>query len=115
MAKQRVASVIVANDAFFSQQKEQIARIALKNRILTLGSGLAYAQAGFLITYGAKYGGSYRRAAALVDKIIKGAKPAELPVEQPMQIELAINLKTAKALGIKIPDSIMLRADKVIE
>ena len=115
MVRQRVGSVIVANDAFFNQRMGQIARLALQNRILTVGAGWAYAESGFLISYGAKYGERYGRAAALVDKIIKGAKPADLPVEQPTLVELALNMKTAKALGIKIPDSIMLRADKVIE
>ena len=70
---------------------------------------------GFLITYGVKFPDMYRRAATFVDKILKGAKPAEMPVEQPTRFYLTVNLKTAKALGITIPRSILLRADRVIE
>ena len=116
MARQRVGGVLITNDAFFSQMKNQIAGLALKNRILCLGAGGGMlAEAGFLMTYGLKGYENYRRAATFVDKIVKGAKPGDLPVEQPTTLELVVNMKTAKALGIRIPDSIRVRADRVIE
>lgn len=73
-----------------------------------------FAEAGVLLTYGADYRDAFKRAAILTDKILKGAKPADLPWEQPTKFELAVNMKTAKALGMKIPETIMVRATKVI-
>jgi putative ABC transport system substrate-binding protein len=115
MAKQRVEGLIVALDALFGQQKSQIASLALKNRIPAIGTTLLYAEAGMLISYGQNTSESYRRAATYVDKILKGAKAGDLPVEQPTTIELVVNNRTAKALGIKIPQSVMVQATKVIE
>jgi len=115
MVKQRVGSVVIPNDPFFGQQKNQIAELALKNRIPSLGADARYADAGSLVSYGQSIRENFRRAATYVDKILKGAKPADLPVEQPTTIELVINMKTAKALGIKIPNSILPLADRVIE
>jgi len=86
-----------------------------KSRLLALYSSPRYVQAGGLMSYGQNFDDQYRRTAAFVDRILKGAKPAELPVEQPSKFELIINLKTAKTLGLTIPPSMLVRADKVIE
>jgi putative ABC transport system substrate-binding protein len=92
-----------------------IADFALRNRLATISLDRDLAEAGILLSYGPNYADLFRRAAAYVDKILKGAKPADLPVEQPTKFELVVNLKTAKALGVTIPQSILLRADEVIE
>jgi len=92
-----------------------IAAFALKNRLPTIGTSVRNAEAGYLMSYGANLRNMYRRAAAYVDKILKGAKPAGLPVEQPTRFYLTVNLKTAEALGITIPRSTLLRADRLIE
>ena len=84
-------------------------------RLPTVVGSREYAEAGGLIAYGPSYSSNFRRAAAYVDKILKGAKPADLPVEQPTKFELAINLKTAKALGLTILPSLLRRADEVIQ
>ena len=99
----------------FFGERRRLADLAGKNRlptILTLGE---YTQAGGLVAYGPHYPDLFRRAASFVDKILKGAKPADLPVEQPTKFELVINLKTAKALSLTIPPSVLARADEVIE
>ena len=92
-----------------------IAELALKARLPTMFPMPAYVEAGGLLSYGPNVLDFFRRAAVYVDKILKGAKPGDLPVEQPTRYELVINMKTAKALGLKIPQSILLRADRVIE
>ena len=115
MVKQRVEGALIANDPWFIQQVKKIAELALKTRIPTLGSDRVGADAGLLLVYGQNTNESFRRAATYVDKILKGAKPGDLPVEQPTTIGLFINMKTAKALGIKIPQSLLIMADKVIE
>ena len=115
MARERAGAVIIAIDSFFIQQGRQIADLAAKHRLPSMSGSREYAEAGGLMSYGQNLADNYRRAATYVDKILKGAKPGDLPVEQPTTFELFINRKAAKALGIKIPDSILLRADKVIE
>ena len=95
--------------------RKQIIELAARSRLPTIYDTRDWAENGGLLSYGADRLDMYRRAAVYVDKILKGAKPAELPVEQPTKFELVVNLKTAKALGIKIPQSILVRADKVIE
>jgi putative ABC transport system substrate-binding protein len=115
MMRESAGAVIVASDAFFNQQARQIAELAIKHRMPSISAFLDYAEAGVLMTYGSNTTDLYRRAATHVDKILKGAKPGDLPVEQPTRFELIINGKTAKALGLKIPQSLLIMADKVIE
>jgi len=93
----------------------RIAELALKHRLPMVSGISGFADAGGLMTYGAKQSELYRRAALFVDRILRGAKPSSLPIEQPASFELVINLKTAKALGLVIPDSLRLRADRLIE
>ena len=95
--------------------QKRIAGFALKSRLPSMGLGRAYADGGGLMSYGADLVDSNRRVAYYVDRILKGAKPADLPVEQPTKFELVINLKTAKEIGLTIPQSMLYRADKVIK
>jgi putative ABC transport system substrate-binding protein len=113
--QQNVAALFVALDAIFQQQRIRIAELAAKYRLPSISADSMYAEAGGLITYGTNQADLFRRAATYVDRILKGAKPADLPVEQPTKFELIINGKTAKALGLKIPQSLLISADKVIE
>lgn len=115
MNKARADALIVASDPLFADQRRLIAELALKHRLPCMGQLRAQAEAGMLASFGAGLAENYRRAAHYVDKILKGAKPGDLPVEQPTTFELAINLKTAKALGITVPQSVLLRAERVIE
>jgi putative ABC transport system substrate-binding protein len=92
-----------------------ITNFAAKNRISSLFGAKAFVEIGGLMSYGPSYPGMFRRGAYYVDKILKGAKPGDLPIEQPTKFELVINLKTAKALGLTIPPSLLQRADQVIE
>ena len=102
-------------DGLFLEQRRQIAELAAKNRLLTISDNREYVDAGALMSYGVDVAEQFRRAAGYVDKIFKGANPGDLPVEQPTKLELVINLKTAKALGLTIPQSLLLRADEVIQ
>ncbi len=115
MSRQRAGGVLVLRDGLFIAQRTQIAALAAKNRLPAMYGLREEAEAGGLMAYGASVPHMYRRAATYVDKILKGAKPADLPVEQPTRFELVINMKTAKALGIKFPQSILIRADQVIQ
>jgi putative tryptophan/tyrosine transport system substrate-binding protein len=115
MVPQRADAVIVLNDTFFTDQLHQIASLALKQRLPSAHSIPQFAAAGGLISYGADLTDNFRRSAVYVDKILKGARPGELPFEQPTRYSLVVNLKTARALGLTIPQSVLLRADKVIE
>jgi putative ABC transport system substrate-binding protein len=97
------------------QHATTIAELALKKRLATVGLNRGWARAGILLTYGPSFFDLHKRAATYVDKILKGAKPADLPVEQPTAFELIVNLRTAKALGLTVPPSLIARADEVIE
>ena len=114
MRSQRVGGVLVLRDSFFNAQRAQIAALAASSRLPAVYGFSEHAEAGGLMTYGASVPLMYRRAATFVDKILKGARPADLPVEQPTKFELVINLKTAKALGLTISPSLLARADEVI-
>ena len=115
MARERAGAVIVLVDGMLIDNRTRIARLAEKTRLPAVYGLREYAEAGGLMFYGANPLDLNRRAAGYVDKILKGAQPGDLPVEQPIKFELVINLKTAKALGLTIPQSVLLRADQVIE
>ena len=115
MARDRVGALILAADSMFFAHRTQLAESATKHRLPTMFWRREFVAAGGLMSYGTLYPELFRRAAIYVDKIFKGAKPADLPMEQPTKFELVINLKTAKALGLTIPPSLLLRADQVIE
>jgi len=111
----RAGAVIVARDPIFHQQRIQIAELASKHRLPSIAARWEFVTAGGLMSYGASSTDNYQRAATYVDKIFKGAKPGDLPIEQPTKFEMFINGKTAKALGLKIPQTLLTGADKVIE
>jgi putative ABC transport system substrate-binding protein len=100
---------------FVTSQRPQIAQLAVKSRLPVIYERAAEVEAGGLMSYGVNNSDMYRRAATYVDKILKGAKPADLPVEQPMKFEFIINLKAAKQIGLTIPPNVLVRADKVIK
>jgi len=112
---QRVDAVIVIHNPLTIAYRARIAEFALKSRLPSISATTTFAEAGGLMNYGPDQVALFRRAALFVDKILKGAKPGDLPVEQPTKFELAINLKTAKALGIVVPEQLLLRADQVIK
>jgi putative ABC transport system substrate-binding protein len=108
-------ALAVLGDAVLVLHATTIAELALKKRLATVGLNRTWASAGILLTYGPSFFDLHKRAATYVDKILKGAKPADLPVEQPTAFELLVNLKTAKALGLTVPPTLLARADDVIE
>jgi len=111
----RAQGLLVVTSFGFLSQRTRIAEFSMKNRLPSMYPTVEYVEAGGLMAYGASTADGFRRAAIYVDKILKGARPADLPVEQPTKFELVINMKTAKALGLTIPPSVMLQADRVIE
>jgi putative ABC transport system substrate-binding protein len=111
----RAGAVLVLADPFLGNELHQISGLAAKNRLPAMYVRGEFAEAGGLLAYGPSFSDNYRRSATYVDKILRGAKPADLPVEQPIKFELVINRKTAKALGLTIPPSLLARADQVID
>ena len=114
MAKERAHALMVLFDPILTGQRVRIAELANKHRLPSMYPHREYAEVGGLMAYGASLTDLYRRAATYVDKILKGARPADLPVEQPTTFELVVNLGTAKSLGLKIPQPILLRANETI-
>lgn len=114
-AQARMQAMIVGSDSFFLHQRRQFADLAVKNRIPSIFTFREHVVAGGLVSYGQDLAYTHHRLAIYVDKILKGAKPGELPIEQPTKIQLAINLKTAKALGIYVSKELVFKADEVIE
>ena len=115
IVKRRADGILRLGDALASPGRQRTIELAMKHRLPTISTATDDVQAGLLMSYAPNRFELFHQAATYVDKILKGAKPADLPVEQPTKFELVINMKTAKALGIKIPNSILVRADKVIE
>jgi len=107
-------ALIMTPSPFFTTHRAQIVGLAVKNRLPAMHTGIEWAEVGGLMSYGPDVNDNWRRAAIYVDKILKGANPADLPVQQPMKFEFVINLKTAKQIGLTIPPNILARADRVI-
>jgi putative ABC transport system substrate-binding protein len=115
MARARAQAVLVLGTAIFLAERRRVAALAIKHRLPTMTNLKDVVEAGGLMSYSPNWDDLFRRGAIYVDKILKGAKPADLPVEQATKFELVINLKTAKALGLTIPQSLLQQADQVIE
>jgi putative ABC transport system substrate-binding protein len=115
MKAENAQAVFVLPDVMFAYEAQRIAALALEHRLPTMAWGTWFTQAGCLIAYSARYDVISHRLASYVDRILKGAKPGDLPIEQPMTFQLSINLKTAKALDLEVPRILLLRADKLIE
>src|SRR5262245_38578806 len=115
MRKERIGALIVFADPMLNTHQTRITELAVKTRLPAVYSERGYVDAGGLMSYGTNFDDLYRRAAIYVDKILKGAKPADLPIEQPTKFELVINLKAAKQIGLTIPPNVLARADKVIK
>ena len=115
MAQERAEALVVLNDPLFLTHRTRLMELTGAYRLPTIYGNREYVEAGGLMAHGTNFRENFRRAAVYVDKILKGANPADLPIEQPMKFELVLNLKTAKALGITMPPSLLLLADEVIQ
>jgi putative tryptophan/tyrosine transport system substrate-binding protein len=115
MGRERPQVLLVLADRFFLHHRARIMDFALQNRLPGVHAYQELVEAGGLLSYGPSYAEMHRRAAYFVDRILRGTKPADLPVERPTKFELMINLKTAKQIGLTIPPSVLARADKVIK
>jgi putative tryptophan/tyrosine transport system substrate-binding protein len=112
--REQAGALVGLPDNLLASQQRRIRDFAIKNRLPEISWSSEWVEAGSLMSYGANIPDLYRRAATVVDKILKGAKPADIPIEQPMKFEFVVNLKTAKQIGLTIPPSVLVRADKVI-
>src|SRR5438128_7967778 len=112
MKDARAGALIVESSSMLFTSRTRLTDLALKSRLPTMFAQIEYAEAGGLMAYATPFSDLFRRAATFVDKILKGTKPADLPVEQPMKFELVINLRTAKQIGLTIPPNVLARADK---
>ena len=115
MTREHAAALLVLTDSMLVGQRQRVANLAARSRLPALYSQREFVDAGGLVSYGPSLSDMFRRAATHVDKILRGGKPSDIPVEQPTKFELVINLKTAKALGLTVPQSLLLRADEVIQ
>jgi putative ABC transport system substrate-binding protein len=115
LAQQGVGALLIAGDALFTGHVDRLVALTIRQRIPALHGLREFAAAGLLMTYGANIANAYRQVGVYTSKILRGAKPAELPIIQPTMFELVINLKTAKAVGIDVPSTLLARADRVIE
>jgi len=113
--KGKANAIVVIQNPLLSRYRKRIADLAIKSRLPSMCEGTQYVEEGCLMTYGTNQSDQYRRAAYYVDRILKGTKPADLPVEQPMKFEFVINLKTANQIGLTIPQWTLMKADKVIQ
>ena len=114
LKRTRAQALLQVPDPTVLNQRTQLVRLAAKNRLPSMHTSIEYAEAGALMAYGADRTELFRRTATYVDKILKGVKPADLPIEQPTKFEFVINLKTAKQVGLTIPPNVLARADRVI-
>jgi len=115
MTQERAEALLVANDTTFLVNRARVAGLALKSRLPTMSTQWQWVDAGGLLSYAPSFPEQWRRAATYVDKIFRGARPADLPIEQPAKFELVVNLRTAKALGLTIPQRVLARADETIQ
>jgi ABC-type uncharacterized transport system substrate-binding protein len=115
MTQERAKAVVILADTYFAEQERRIAELALKRRLPSIFNTPEYPEVGGLMSYGPDLNENFRHVATFVDKILKGAKPGELPFELPMRLHLVLNRKTAKAIGLAIPQELLLRAERVIE